>query len=167
LPHFTIEDLLVDTLIAVLLIALGISFAYKTVLAVFFGKVTYWAGFLPIGLISPLFVHLPAGKNSLIKTEQSWWVHITAGPIFLICSMGLLASGVDQLGGPGTETINTVLTLGRTDVPPAITYNRMDGYRFPIVGKAGETIFKALTAPVLKDQEEKTKMIDSQASTAK
>jgi hypothetical protein len=135
-------------LLAILCLVLGISFAYKCILAVFFGKVTYWEGFLPISLISPLFIHLPPGKNSLIKTLQSWWVHITAGPIFFLISLVLLATGADQMGMPGTDSINTILTLGRNDVPPAITYSKESGYKFPIFVQASDAIFKVLTKPV-------------------
>jgi hypothetical protein len=152
-----------QVLLAILCLALGVSFAWKCIQAVFLGKVTYWSGFLPISLISPLFIHLPPGKNSLIKTTQSWWVHVTAGPIFFLVGLVLIATGADQLGMPGTDSINDILTLGRSDVPPAITFNKQDGYRFPIFVHAGDTVVKLLTQPVMTN--EKTYVPSAQSTT--
>lgn len=143
-----------STILGAALLLLGISFAYKCILAVFFGRTSYWEGFLPISIISPFFIHLPPGKRSLIKTAHAWWVHVTLGPVFFFVALLCLAAGADQLGLPGTESINYVLSLGRKDVPPAIVYEKESGYKFPILQKAGEAIYRGLTSPVVELREE-------------
>ncbi len=148
--------------ISIACLVLGVSFFWKSIQAVLFGKLAYWEGFLPITLISPLFIHLPAGKKSLIKTTQQWWIHLTAGPLFFVISLCLLAAGADGLGLPGTDYINMALTMGRTDVPKAITYDREKGYSFPIFSNAGTTLVKMMSAPVLQDQEAKDRLINTQ-----
>ncbi|MBI4533171.1 MAG: hypothetical protein HY711_04415 [Candidatus Melainabacteria bacterium] len=142
-------------ILASVLIVVGLSFTYKAVLAIFWGRTVYWHGFLPITLISPFLIHLPPGKNSLIKTAQCWWVHVILGPIFFFVAMALLVTGTDTLGLPGAETVNYIMTFGRTNVPAAIVYDKHTGYKFPIVGRAGKTIFKLLTNPVPEKEEDK------------
>jgi len=137
-----------DTLIAIVCIVFGLSFAYKAAVAIFLGRTLYWAGFLPITVFSPFFCHLPPGKNSLVKENRAWYVHVLLGPIFLLTSLFLLATGSDIFGLPGTQTLNQLLTLGKHDVPPAIVYEKGTGYKFPILVKAGDTIYKFLTSPL-------------------
>lgn len=144
-----------DIALATLLIALGISFAYKCLLAAFFGRTSYWAGFLPIGIISPFFIHLPAGKNSLIKPVHGWWVHVIFAPLFFLCSLLLLASGADLVGLPGTQSVNYLMTFGREDVPPAITFSKGVGFKFPIAKRVQTALFKLITQPVLEQEAEK------------
>jgi len=140
------------TIIAIVCIALGVSFAYKFIQAAFFGKTQYWEGFLPISIISPFFIHLPAGKNSIIKTAHNGSVQIVLSPIFFLTTLVLLATGAAQMGMPGTESINSVLTLGRTDAPAAITYDKATGYHFPIVDRTVKAFYKVLTQPVLEEK---------------
>jgi hypothetical protein len=149
-----------STILGIVLMVLGLSFLYKCAVALFFGKTSYWEGFLPFTIVSPLLIHLPAGEKSLIKTAHAWWVHVTLGPIFFFVSLLCLASGADQLGLPGTESVNYVLTLGREDVPPAVIYDRGTGYKFPIFKKAADTIYKGLTSPVVELKEEE-KVVES------
>ncbi len=144
-----------DLAFAAVLITLGISFGYKCVIATFVGRSSYWSGFLPVGIVSPLFIHLPAGKNSLIKPVQGWWVHVLLGPIFFLCSLLCLASGADLVGLPGTQTVNFIMTFGREDVPPAITFSKGEGFKFPIVKRVQTALFKAVTKPVLEEQAER------------
>lgn len=143
-----------ETLLAIVFIALGMSFLYKFGLAAVFGKTAVWEGFLPITIISPFFIHLPAGKNSLIKNVHNAWVQMVLAPIFFLVALVLLASGADRLGMPGTEAINYVLTLGNTDAPAAITYDRTNGYKFPIWDRTTKALYKALTQPVLSEGQE-------------
>jgi hypothetical protein len=118
--------------IGIFLILLGLSYGYRCFLAMFFGQISYWQGFLPFTLVSPLFIHFPAGKRSLIKTTTQWWVHVICGPAFLLLSTACLATGADQLGLPGSAAINYVLTFGGRAKSDTITYSKESGYRFPI-----------------------------------
>lgn len=147
------------------LFVLGISFAWKFVQAAFSGKVEYWAGlqhfgflFSPITLfISPLFCHLPYNpNNSLIQMRQSLWVHLVFGPVFFIAALMCMCSGADLMGIPGSNSLNYVLTCGRSDVPPFILYSPppetalfdMGQYRFPFVKKATKTILRFVTTVI-------------------
>ena len=140
-----------NILLAIVCIMLGLSFAYKAVLAIFLGRTQVWTGFLPITLISPLFIHLPAGKNSLIRTSHGIWNHFILGPLFFFISVVLFATGADQLGLPGAEAVNYVFTLGKVGAAPAITFDRQRGYSFPIFKRAGDALIKSLTAGIKKE----------------
>ncbi len=133
-------------ILGIVLMILGVSFAYKCIVAAFFGKTYYWEGFLPFTLVSPMFIHWPPGKKSLIKTGHAWWIHISLGPIFFFSTLVCFAAGADQLGLPGTNYINYFLSMGRPDAAPAIVYDKETGYKFPILGKATETILKGVTS---------------------
>ena len=144
-----------NILIAVVFLALGISFLWKFVLAVFFGRTKVWSGFLPATIISPFFIHLPSSEKSLIKTTHNAWVQIVMAPAFLLCSLIFLATGADRMGLPGTASINYILTLGRPGQPAAIEYSPGSGYHFPIVGRIGKAVYTFLTKSVLEDVKEK------------
>lgn len=149
-----------------LIFLLGLSFAYKFYLASFYGKVNYWSGleafgvwnmfswiFIPLTvLVTPLFVHTPPRENNLIKSRTAGWIHLFWGPIFFLLSLLFVVAGADFMGLPGTQFMNLVLTCGRTDVPPAITYQPPFTYKFPILKKARRTIFKILTADIYMDK---------------
>jgi len=146
---------IIDILIAVALIALGISFAWKFVLAAFFGRTKVWSGFLPITIVSPFFIHLPSSEKSMIKTTHNAWVQIFLAPAFILCSLICLATGADRLGMPGTAMINYVLTLGKPGQPAAIEYNPGTGYSFPIVPRTMKAIYTVLTKSVLEEKKGK------------
>lgn len=139
--------------IAIICLIFGLSFAYKSVMAIFLGRTQYWEGWLPLSIISPLFIHLPAGKNSLIRTVCAPWVHITLGPIYFLISVVFLTAAADQAGLPGTEIANSILTFGKQGAPPAITYDRRQGYSFPIFKRAADAFFKSLTTGTKKPDE--------------
>jgi len=149
------------TILGIALMILGVSFAYKCILAAFFGKTYYWSGFLPITLVSPMFIHWPPGKKSLIKTMHAWWIHVTLGPIFFFATLVCFAAGADQLGLPGTIYINYFLSMGRPDVAPAIVYDKETGYKFPILSKASDTIIKGITGVKLDLKEDEKLHPDS------
>lgn len=144
----------------ILLFALGLSYGYKFFLASFLGKMHYWAGleafgwyFIPMTiLITPLFVHTPPKETNLIKSRTAGWVHLFWGPVFFLLSLMMMVAGADFMGLPGTKFMNMVLTFGRTDVPPAITYQPPFTYKFPILKKARRTVFKLLTADIYFDK---------------
>jgi hypothetical protein len=56
------------------------------------------------------------------------------------------------MGLPGSQVMNTVLTFGRPDVPPAIVYTPPFGYKFPILKKARKVVFKFLTQEIKFDK---------------
>jgi uncharacterized membrane protein len=151
-------DNLVSVLTGVLLIALGLSFFWKSILALFLGDVTYWSGFLPITLISPLFIHLPPKEGTLIKKTRAFWIHFTVGPLFFFLSLALMSAGADQLGLPGSQAVNWVLTMGKPNAPAAITYSRSGGYKLNFLKTMGDAIVKAATGKVLEEQGEKKKL---------
>ena len=123
---------------ATVLIVLGCSFAVKFWKAAFLGKTTYWAGFLPITLISPFLVHLPANKRSLIREKQALWVYIILAPAFFAASMLLIEAGFDIAGLPGTETINSVINGGNGLRPPAIVFDKRHfHFSFPLFVRSG------------------------------
>lgn len=144
-----------------LLLALGGSFLYKAVLAIFWGRTRYWHGFLPISLVSPLFIHLPSSPRSPVKTTHQWWVHIVLGPLFLFLGLGCLASGADLLGWEGTKCVNSLLTLGQDHVKdkdgkvravrPLIVFDRERGYSFPMVKRLRKHFVKVFNQPVFKE----------------
>lgn len=136
------------------LFVIGISFAWKFLLAALQGKLAYWSGlekfgfiFIPITwFLSPLLIHLPFdSKKSLIHETQHMWVHLVWGPAFFVLALMFMTSGSDLMGLPGSNTLNTVLTLGRTDIPPCIVYTPPFNYRFPFVRKATKTVLRFLT----------------------
>lgn len=154
-----------DIFLGLALIALGLSFVYKCFLAVFFGRTSYWTGFLPFGIFSPLFIHWPPGKRSLIKTIHGWWIHITLGPIFFLCALLCIAGGLDRIGFNGTEICNYVLTMqwlpnapSSSTSQPAIVYSKSKGYEFPILKRMHGAIVKLLTGPVVPEKKGETIM---------
>lgn len=151
-------DNLVPVATGVLLMALGVSFFWKGILALFLGDVTYWSGFLPITLISPLFIHLPPKPGSLIKKTRAFWVHFTVGPLFFFLSLALMSAGADQVGLPGSQAVNWVLTMGKPDAPAAITYSRTGGYKLNFIKTMGDAIYKAATGKVLEEEGRKNKL---------
>ncbi len=135
------------------LVLLGISFAFKFVRASVMGRLDYWSGFLPISIISPIFVHTtapppintltkpklstePPPKKTLIKEASGLWVHLVIGPLFLVLSVLLLSAGFDQMGLPGTDTLNFILNGGDTAAPLAVTYDKKYTFQFPCLVRA-------------------------------
>lgn len=142
------------------LLILGGSFLYKSFLAIFWGRTRYWHGFLPISLVSPLFIHMPSTERSPIKTTHQWWVHIVLGPLFLFLGLGCLAAGADLLGWEGTKSVNKILVLGQDHivdkdghsrpVQPPIVFDRDRGYSFPMFQRLRTHFTKTLSEPVMK-----------------
>jgi hypothetical protein len=140
---------------------LGVSFTWKFFQAAFLGKMAYWSGlekfgflFIPITwFISPLLIHLPYDtKKTLIAEHQQVWVHLVFGPVFFVAALMFMTSGADLMNLPGSTSLNTILTLGRSDVPPCIVYSPPFNYRFPFVKKATKTVIKALTIKIPEDR---------------
>lgn len=135
-----------DKAIGIALIILGCSFAYKAFTAVFMGKVRYWSGFLPFTIISPLFIHLPPSKRSLIREGQGMWVYLFMGPIFVVLSWLLIEGGADILGLPATETINLLINHGDRVRPPAITFDKIHyRYTFPLITRNATLLYEKLS----------------------
>lgn len=125
----------------VLIMILGVSFAWKAFQAMVKGKLKYWEGFLPFTLISLFTLHGPSGKRSLIKETEGLWVHMVMGPIYLITSVLVLCAGADIANLPGTMLLNTVLQGGKAGT--AISFDKHYGYKFPILARA-LPVFKKL-----------------------
>jgi len=145
-------DNYITILTAVALVVLGLSFFWKAIKALLWGDVSYWTGFLPLTLISPLFIHLPPKKDSLIKTKRAGWVHFALGPLFLFISLALLSAGADQLGLPGSQSLNYMLTMGRSGVEPAISYSPNGGYKLNFINQVKDALYKAATGKVLENK---------------
>jgi hypothetical protein len=157
---------------------LGVSYFWKFFQAAFLGKISYWSGlekfgflFLPITyFISPLLIHLPYDpKKSLIAEKQQLWVHLVFGPVFFVLALMCCTSGADLMNLPGSTSLNTILTLGRTDVPPCIVYtppfpgHPIGDYRFPFIKKATRTVIKALTLKIPMDKKDSYNAYDQRA----
>lgn len=155
------DEAYLNIFIAVMLMILGLSFAYKCYLAAFAGKVWIWPGFLPLTLVSPVFTHLPPNKKSFVKVVQAPWVHIVWGPFFFLASLALTAWGADRLGLPGSQSINMLLTFGKPDAPKALYYDpAAHTYRFPLGARIGKRAFKFLTSPMKTDKKHKLDGVD-------
>ncbi len=127
-----------ETALAVVLVILGLSFAYKFFRAVILGKVYYWTGFMPFTVISPFVILWPGSKRSLIREAQGFWVYILLGPIFLILSILLIEAGLDLFGVPATDTLNFAINGGNTLRPPAIRFDKQRyAYSFPFLLRGG------------------------------
>lgn len=120
--------------VGIFLMALGVSFVYKSYVAMIKGKVKYWQGFLPITLVSPFFIHLPTGKRSLIKETEGLWVHMILGPLFMLTAVLCGCAGADLAGMPGTKSLNMVLRGGKAGAD-LVTFDTEYGYRFPVVNR--------------------------------
>jgi hypothetical protein len=133
------------TLIGIVMIVLGLSFAWKGWCGCVMGRFYYWTGFLPLTAISPWCIHLPPGKRSLVKTKEGMMAHMFMGPSFFLCSLLLVCAGSDMLGWPGTTTLNLVLNGMDPNKPTAISFDENTGrYAFPIFKKSGGTLYKKL-----------------------
>jgi hypothetical protein len=149
------------------ILVLGLSFAWKFYQAAFLGRVAYWTGlekfgflFAPITLfISPMLCHLPYDpKNSLIQERQQLWVHLFFGPVFFVSALMCMTSGFDLMKLPGSTCLNTILTLGRRDIPQCIVYTPpgdtqlIGQYKLPFVKKATKVVLRALVTKVPEDK---------------
>jgi len=140
--------------IGVLLIVLGCSFAYKFFLASVLGKISYWHGFLPITIISPLLTHLPSGEKSLVRKTQGIWIHLIMSPIFLICTVLCLSIGADLTGLPGVESLNWVLNGGDYSKPPAVQFNHITyQFRCPLLVRATTHIGRIISKMQIPENE--------------
>jgi len=81
--------------VGILLMAVGVSFFYKAVIALIKGRTEYWTGFLPLTIISPFLIHLPGGTNSLIKYAEGMWVVAVMAPIFIVLSVLCSLAGAE------------------------------------------------------------------------
>lgn len=139
------------TALGLLAAAIGFSFLYKGWNALVLGRIHYWSGFLPLSLISPFLIHLPTGKNSLVKTKEGLLCHMLVGPMFFLAALPLLVVGADLLGLGGTSFANQVLTVGSPVKAEAITYSRPLNYHFPIVGRSSERFQEILGNKIPQD----------------
>lgn len=137
-----------------ILILLGLSFCYKFWTAAVTGRCYYWSGFLPLTIISPWFIHLPPGKNSLIKQREGMLCHIIIGPLFFVSAVFCLMLGCDLVGLPGSKAVNIVLSGGDETKPATVVWEPGRGYRFPVMGKASKKIKKIFNKQInLKDDQ--------------
>jgi hypothetical protein len=132
----------VSIAVGVFLMVLGCSFFYKAVIATVKGRVDYWAGFLPFTILSIFVLHLPKGKNSLVKTSEGLWVHAIMSPLFFICALFCLVAGAEYAGLPGTQVLNIALSGGKFGHPDSVVFNKRTGFRFPIVARNAPTFMK-------------------------
>ena len=153
LPH---EVVLV---LGFLIFVVGAVYAIKFFHASVTGKVAYWVGLEPFGwyfvpitiLVTPFFCLAQPSDKTLIRWKSAAWVHLFWGPVFFLASLMCLTAGADFMGFPGSRVMNTVLTFGRLDIPPAIVYTPPFGYKFPIIKKARKVVFRFLTQDIKTD----------------
>jgi len=126
------------TALGLLAASLGFSFLYKGWNALVLGRIHYWSGLLPLSLLSPFLIHLPTGKNSLIRTKEGLLCHMLVGPLFFLTALPLLVLGADLLGLGGTGFANQVLNIGSASKAPAIVYSPPIHYDFPIVARSSQ-----------------------------
>ena len=124
------------------MILLGGFYLFRMYEALVKGKVTYWAGWGPITLISPWTCLFPANPKSLIKKKEAMWVHIFMTPMFLISAALCICAGLDFLGLPGTSALNDA--FGGAHGKKAITFSKEQGYNFPFIWDATIKFSKAL-----------------------
>lgn len=128
--------------VGVLLILLGCFYIFRMYQALVKGKVTYWAGWLPVTLISPWTCFVNANPKSLVKSKEAMWVHIFMAPAFLISAALCICAGLDLIGLPGTTYLNDA--FGGAHGKKAITFSKEQGYNFPFIGDAVVKFGKAL-----------------------
>ncbi|CAN5407721.1 hypothetical protein BH10CYA1_BH10CYA1_01160 [soil metagenome] len=126
--------------VGIVLMALGVSFFYKAVIALVKGRMEYWTGFLPLTMISPFLIHLPGSKNSLIKFAEGMWVVAAMAPLFAVLSVLCTLSGAEFAGMPAVENMNYALH-GGTEGTAVIAFSKTHGFAFPLL---------AHTSPALK-----------------
>lgn len=131
----------VSILVGVFLMVLGVSFFYKGYVATVKGRVDYWSGFAPFTLVSPFVLHLPKGKNTLIKTSEGLWVHVVMTPAFFLCSFFCLVAGAEYAGLPGAKFVN-LLASGFKKDSGSIVFNPRTGFAFPIFVRSAPTLAK-------------------------
>ena len=145
----------------VVLMCLGVSYAYKFFQASVMGKYIYWDGLRPFGwmfapftiLITPLLVHGKPTDKNLIREKTAGWVHLFWGPAFFLASLMCLVSGADLAHLQGSQAMNYVVTCGNhPGIPRAITYHPPFTYKFPLLKKAGKKVFLILTADIKTDK---------------
>jgi hypothetical protein len=128
----------------VLLILLGLFYLFRMYQALVKGKVTYWAGWLPITLISPWTCFVNAHPKSLVKAKEGMWVHLVMAPLFLISAALAICAGLDLVGLPGTSYLNDA--FGGAHGTKAITFSLKQGYNFPFIGQAVVKFGKAMAS---------------------
>ena len=134
------------------LVLLGLVYAWKFLQALVAGKVKYWAGlehfgwfFIPITMLTPFITFGPSQQDkTLVKTGQGPWFTLFYSPIFFALSLLLMTTGLDQIGLPGTSTLNKLVTFGHPKAPAAIIYTPPFGYKFPFLNKIHERVFSEI-----------------------
>ncbi len=138
----------------VFLVLLGCSFGYKCYEALIKGRLLIWRGWMPFTLASPFVNHLPPGKNSLLQYKEAMWIHVIMGPMFFFLSVLCIAAGVDYIGFPGTEVVNSAMTGGKLGAAPAIVFNKRTGYAFPFFPHAVAHFGKLLGGKIGMDKKQ-------------
>jgi hypothetical protein len=134
--------------VGILLMLLGSSFLYKAAMAGTRGTMQYWSGFLPLSLISPFVLHLPASKNSLVKRAEGLWVYLLMAPLFGFTAFFCLMAGAEFAGMPAVNTFNQAVHGGRAGAP-VILFSASKGFSFPVLGSTPvSNLMKALNIPI-------------------
>jgi len=133
----------VSLAVGILLMVLGISFFYKSAIAGIRGSMAYWAGFLPLTIISPFLIHLPSRKNSLVKTTEGMWVHIVMAPAFFALGFFCFLAGAEYTGLPAVEATNTALSGGKAG-HPLLTFNKSSGFAFPVLIRSSPSLTRIM-----------------------
>ena len=133
--------------VGILLMLLGVSFFYKGVCALVKGRIEYWSGFLPLTIISPFLIHLPATKKSLVKPAEGAWVLTIMAPLFFILSFLCTLSGAEYAGLPAVETVNTALRGGNSTVP-VISFSKTHGFAFPLFAHSSPALAKVFNSSI-------------------
>lgn len=139
--------------VGILLMALGVSFFYKAVIALVKGRMEYWTGFLPLTLISPFLIHVPGSKNSLIKNAEGMGVIAVMAPIFLVLSVLCMLSGAEYAGMPAVENMNSALH-GGTDGTAVIAFSKTHGFAFPLLAHSSPALKRVFGSSINLDSKQ-------------
>jgi hypothetical protein len=139
--------------VGILLMLLGVSFAYKAGFALIKGSVMYWSGFLPLTVISPFFTHLPASKKSLVKRAEGIWVQTVMAPIFFVLAFLCTIAGAEYAGLPAVDTMNLALHGGKAGAQ-TIAFSKTRGFMFPLLVRSSPVLAKFFNVPLNLDSKQ-------------
>ncbi len=139
--------------VGIVLMAVGVSFFYKSVIALVKGRMEYWTGFLPLTMISPFLIHLPGSKNSLIKFAEGLWVVAVMAPVFLVLSVLCMLSGAEYAGMPAVENMNSALH-GGTDGTAVIAFSKTRGFAFPLLAHSSPALKRVFSSSINLDSKQ-------------
>jgi hypothetical protein len=91
--------------------------------------------------------------------------------MFFFLMVLCVAAGIDYIGFPGTEAVNSAMTGGKLGAPPAIVFNKRTGYAFPFFPHAVAHFSKLLGGKIGLDKKsqyyDSTEMVEGSSGEKK